>query len=110
MARLGRHTATVLRPVGQDEHGDPLIGDPTETVVAGTSMQPADRGGGELQDHRTTVIEELSWWVPPGTDVRPTDQVRYRGHVYDVHGRPQPWDDEAGRPHHIEVQLRRVTG
>lgn len=46
----------------------------------------------------------------PGTDVRATDQVRFRGETYDVDGNPQPLDDERGRPHHIEVRLRLVRG
>lgn len=108
MPRLGGHTATIVRPVGYDQHGDPLPGDPTETTVTGSSMQPA--GSAEDTDGRDTVNSRWTWFAPPGTDLRATDRVRWRGHMYEVDGDPQPWDDDRGRPHHLEVQLRRVTG
>lgn len=108
MGRLGNHTARIVRPPGKDAFGDPLPGDGDETEVTGTSMQPAATT--ERLDDRDTVTADWAWFVPPGTDIRPTDHVRFRGLLYEVDGEPQPWDDEAGRPHHIEVQLRRVTG
>lgn len=108
MPRLGNHTATILRPRGTDAHGDPLPGDPDEIVVKGTSMQPASSV--ETIDGGDQVVSLWDWFVPPGTDVQATDQVRFRGDVYDVDGDPQPLDDERGRPHHVEVRLRRVTG
>jgi len=108
MPRLGGHTVTVVRPVGKDRHGDSLPGDPSETTVSGASVQPASTQ--EELDSRDTVIAQWVCFMPPGTDITATDQVRFRGDLYDVDGDPQPWDDELGRPHHIEVQLRRVTG
>ncbi|MFF4547261.1 hypothetical protein ACFY1J_24045 [Streptomyces sp. NPDC001406] len=108
MGRLGRHTATILRGRGTDGFGDPLAGDPDEFEVTGTSMQPASSI--ETLDGGDQVVSLWDWFVPPGTDVRATDQVRWRGAVYDVDGDPPPIDDERGRPHHIEVRLRRVTG
>lgn len=108
MGRLGRHTAMILRGRGTDAHGDPLPGDPDEFEVTGTSMQPASST--EVIDAGDQVISLWDWFVPPNTDVRATDQVRFRGDLYDVDGDPQPLDDERGRPHHLEVRLRRVTG
>ncbi|KWT61831.1 hypothetical protein ADL21_11130 [Streptomyces albus subsp. albus] len=106
--RLGNHTATVVRSLGQDAFGDPLPGDPTETPVSGTSLQPS--ASTESTGGRDTVVTEWVWFAPTGTDVRATDQVRFRGLLCDVDGDPLPWDDERGRPHHIEVRLRRVAG
>ena len=108
MPRLGNHTAHIIRGRGRDAHGDPLPGDPEEIEVRGTSMQPGATT--EDTDGRDTVASTWFWFVPPGTDIRATDQVRWRGALFDVDGDPQPWDDERGRPHHIEVQLRKVTG
>lgn len=108
MARLGGHTVTVVRPLGEDAFGDPLPGDPAEFEVTGTSMQPASSI--ESIDGGDQIVSLWDWFVPPGTDVRATDQVRFRGELYDVDGDPQPLDDERGRPHHVEVRLRRVDG
>ncbi len=85
-----------------------MPGAPGETEVTGTSAQPA--ASEEATGGRDTVLREWDWFVPPGTDIRATDQVRFRGELYDVDGDPQPWDDDRGRPAHIEVRLRRVTG
>uniref|UniRef100_UPI0026F45B7A hypothetical protein n=1 Tax=Nocardiopsis sp. YSL2 TaxID=2939492 RepID=UPI0026F45B7A len=106
--KFGNETVTVLRPVGTDRHGDPLPGDPAETDSPGWDIQPAstseDTEGGD------TVEEEWTAIGPPGADVRATDRVRWRGLEYQVEGRPEPWPDERGQPHHIEMQLRRVRG
>ncbi|MFE9337764.1 hypothetical protein [Streptomyces sp. NPDC007063] len=48
--------------------------------------------------------------MPTDTDITATDRVRFRGDLFEVDGDPQPWDDERGRPHHLEVNLRHVTG
>lgn len=108
MRRLGNHTATVVRGLGTDAHGDPLPGDPEEFEISRTFLQPGATV--ENTDSRDTVVDQWDWFVPSGADIRPTDRVRFRGDLYEVDGSPQPFDDERGRPHHIEVQLRRVTG
>lgn len=106
--RLGSHSVTIVRPIGQDAHGDPLPGDPTEDEVSGCSVQPSSSV--ELTDGRDTVVSLWDAFLPAGTDVRATDQVRWNGQLYEVDGDPAPWDDDLGRAHHIEVRLRHVTG
>lgn len=105
---LGSHTVTIVRPVGQDRHGDPLPGDPSETQVSGCSVQPSSTT--ELTDGRDTVVSLWDLFLPAGTDIRATDRVRFNGELFDVDGDPAPWDDDLARAHHIEVRLRRVTG
>ncbi|MFE6282436.1 hypothetical protein [Streptomyces sp. NPDC057877] len=107
-ARLGGHTVTVLRPLGQDGFGDPLPGDPAETEVTGAFMQPA--GTTERTDDRDTVDSAWTCFLPPTADIRATDRIRWRSTVYEVDGDPQPFDDLRGATRHIEVRLRRVTG
>lgn len=106
--RLGGHTVTVVRPVGFDRHGDPLPGDPTETVVTGCSVQPASTT--EDLDGRDTVAELWDLYAPAGTDLRATDRVRFGGILLEVDGEPLSWDDHRGTAHHLEVRLKRVTG
>lgn len=108
ITRLGGHTVTILRPRGTDPFGDPLPGDPDASDVQGAFMQPVQAS--EQTDDRDTVTEAWSCFLPPGTDVQATDQIRFRGQVYELDGAPQPFDDMRGVTHHLEVKLRRVTG
>ncbi|EPD63175.1 hypothetical protein [Streptomyces sp. HGB0020] len=108
IVKLGAHTVTVLRPPGNDAFGDPVGGDPAETEVTGAFMQPVQTS--ERTDDRDTVEASWTCFLPPDTDLRPTDQIRFRGLVYEVDGEPQPFDTRTGVTHHIEVRLRRVTG
>ncbi|MCO6011417.1 hypothetical protein NE236_41355 [Actinoallomurus purpureus] len=105
--KLGSHTVTVVRPAGQDPLGDPLPGS-AETTVGGCFVQP--RTSTEATDLRDTVITGLIAFLPPGTDVRATDKIRFNGVLYAVDGDPDAWDVLSGRAHHVEVALRRVEG
>jgi hypothetical protein len=111
---LGDHTVTIVRPPALDPYGDPLPGAAVETTVSGCFVQ--SRGAGqpgassELTDQRDTVITGMLVFMPSGTDVEPTDRVRWNGDLYAVEGEPDRWDDIRGNAHHIEVQLRRVEG
>lgn len=106
--RLGGHTVTVIRPPGNDPFGDPLPGDPAETEVSGAFMQPGATT--ERTDDRDTVDSAWTCFLPPGTDIRATDRLRWRSAVYEVDGDPQPFDDLRGTTHHLEVRLRHITG
>lgn len=108
MPRLGGHTVEVIDPPARDGHGDPLPGDPAEAQVSGCSMQPG--AGTEDLDGGDTVSTSWDLFLPPGVTITAQHQVRFRGQLYEVDGAPQPWDDDRGRPHHVEVRLRRVTG
>lgn len=108
MGRLGGHTVDVIDPASKDRHGDPLPGDPAEVQVSGCSMQPA--ASVESLDGGDTVSSAWDLFLPPGVIITALHRVRWRGDLYEVDGEPRPWDDERGRPHHIEAQVRRVTG
>ncbi|RDG37960.1 hypothetical protein [Streptomyces corynorhini] len=105
--RFGAHTITILRPPPADQFGDPT-GPPAEREVSGAFMQPVTTT--ERLDGRDTVVSGWQVFLPPSTDIRATDQVRWRDDLYEVDGDPQPQDDLAGRTRHLEVRLRRVTG
>lgn len=105
---LGEHTITVVRPPKQGPNGDPLPGTGTETDVDGCSIQP--RVSTEDTAGRDTVISGLIAYVPAGSDIKPTDTIRWRGVAYAVDGDPGFWDDLTGSPDHIEVVLRKVSG
>lgn len=108
MPRLGGHTVEVIDPPQKDKHGDPLSGDPAEVTVSGCSMQPG--ASTEDLDGRDTVAAEWDLFIPPGVTITALHRVRFHGELYEVDGAPQSWDDERGRPHHIEARLKRVNG
>jgi hypothetical protein len=41
--------------------------------------------------------------------IEPTDRILYDGFTYEIDSHPQVWR-LFGRPHHLEVNLRRVVG
>lgn len=113
MTVIGSHTVTVIRPPQRDKRGDPVPGTGTETDLDGCSVQP--RGGAaptssEATDLRDTVTTGLVVYVPPGADIKATDQVRWKGTVYQVDGDPAVWEDLDAVPDHSEVFLKRVEG
>ncbi len=105
---LGAHTVVFGRRPPKDAYGDPGAGSPTETTVTGCYVQPATSA--ERTDLRDTVTTGLVAYIPGTPDVVATDYVRWNGAVYAVDGEPDRWDDASGRPHHLEVKLRRVEG
>jgi hypothetical protein len=99
---LGSDTVTVLRGRTRDNFGN-LQGSDTGTDVTGCSVQPASSseqtGTGEL------VIRNVTVFMPAGTDVRVTDRVQWRDHVYAVDGEPAHWHDQSATGSHVQVQL-----
>jgi hypothetical protein len=81
----GAETITIQHFGPPDDFGDrPLDGDPV--VVGGCSIWP--RTSTENADKGVVVISGLNVFVPPGNEIRPTDQITARGETYDVEGEP----------------------
>lgn len=96
-------TIAVIRPPAKDTFGDPLPGPAVEVLVPGCLFAP-----GATTENLVAAMQvnaDATVYAPPGTDVRPADQVRVRGDVYDVAGKPQDWG-RAG----VVILLRQVTG
>lgn len=111
--RLGAHTVVVVRRTRKDVYGDPGAGAAAETTVRGCYVQPPTTSAHivtEQTDLRDTVTIVLIVYMPPGSDVVATDRIRWNGTEYNVADDPARWDDANGRPHHLEVKLRRVEG
>lgn len=101
-------------PPTEDVYGNDVPGVPTEIPVPGCGVAPRDgtgAGSNELTDARDTVIEGLVLYAPHGTDVKPTDQVRVGGDLYEVVGQPgsfrSPFTGSTGP---VVVSLTLVTG
>lgn len=102
---VGGEQIVIVRPAPTDKFGDPVPGQPAETVSEGWLFAPG--GSAELNDARATVDTDAQLYRlgAPGTeDIQPTYQIRVRGDLYEVIGRPAVW--RLG----TVINLRRVTG
>ncbi|MGW4076034.1 hypothetical protein ACWELB_21395 [Streptomyces asiaticus] len=110
-------TVTIIRPgasTGYDEYGAEVLGPPEEIPVSGCGVAPRDgnaASGNEQTQARDTVITGLTLYAPAGTDLRPTDQVRVAGVLYEVDGQAgafaSPFTGSRGP---VVAALERVTG
>lgn len=109
-------TVTIVRPGAptEDEYGNDVPGTPAEITLTGCAIAPADgtgAGSNEMVDARDTVLFALTLYAPHGTDLRPTDQVRVGGVLYDVYGQPggfrSPFTGSTGP---VVATLSAVTG
>lgn len=100
-------TVTVLRPGGRKPNGDRIPG-PPPFDVPGWAIAP--RSSSESDDRGSSVIVGLSLFGPYDADIRPDDQVRVRGVVYDVVGEPGRWRNPmTGREAGLEVAVTRTS-
>ena len=103
---LGPHTVTVVRPAGRDGWGDTVAGG-SQTDVAGCFWQPVSTD--EQLNAADTVTVVARAFMPPTTDVKATDRLRFEGREYAIEGRPELHHTPRG-PHHYEVRLTDVEG
>ena len=101
-------TVTRIRQQGRDQYGDP-VGEPVPDVdIAGCGVAPR-QAGEEIGQGRVAVTSGLTLYMPPGTDVLPSDRFEVRGVVYEVDGEPGDWRSPfTGWRPGMEVQLTRV--
>ncbi|MEV4670975.1 hypothetical protein AB0K34_04910 [Actinomadura sp. NPDC049382] len=106
------HGETVVRirvtPGGRDPYGDPIGDVETRTDVTGCAVAPR-QAGEQIGQGRIAATSGVTIYVPPDTDVLPSDRFEVRGAVWEVDGEPAVWRSpftgwEPGR----EVQLTRV--
>ena len=104
-------TVTIIRAgtPTEDPYGNEVPGPTTETDVSGCAVAP--RSSSEDLQARDQVIVGLNVWMPSGTDVRATDQMRVRGILYEIDGEPgsfaTPFTGTVGP---VQVSLTRVSG
>lgn len=106
---------------GRDDRGQPLPGPDESFDVPGcvvTPRQETPAVGGPDQQGRDTVIDGITVYAPPGTDVRTTDKIqvleedRYQGVTFDVTGEPGDWGNSpfTGLAGPVQFAADRVTG
>lgn len=100
----------VLAGPTEDAYGDPVAGTGARTVQTLApleflySSESSERG-------RSGVIVGAKVYLPAGTRIGPTSQVKARGVLYDVDGEVADWRSPAGSGlGGLEVALRRAVG
>lgn len=103
---------TIIRPSTATSRGSTILDwdNPTKTTaVSGCSVQPAATSLNE--DGRVLgIMEGLTAYLPPGTDVQAGDHVTYDGDTYEINGEPKVWTSPTGMRSHILLSLRRYSG
>lgn len=110
--RLGRDTVTgITRTDGpRDAKGIPTRVE-SSFSISNCSLQPMSTA--EIVGATDMVVSMWRLIAPangPAAQLTPTSAVQHNGISYEVDGEPEPWRDAHGRPHHIEVTLRRPEG
>jgi hypothetical protein len=100
-------TVTVVHPTGRDPFGDPLPGDPTEQDIPGCLFAPGVSG--ETVFEANTVHADAIVYAPDddpaAAAVTAQDQIRARGDLYQVSGKPGLYPGFG-----IAIPLRLITG
>lgn len=100
---------TIIRKTvsGQDQYGNDQWVTSEITVVGAV----APRVSSEDMQSRDQVSAGLIVWLPGGTVILATDQLRIRGAIYEVDGDPMDWRSPfTGRAAPVQVMLTKVTG
>lgn len=96
-------TITRIRPGTKTLRGSdvPDWNNVTELTIEGCSVQPTATS--LSQDGRVLGInEQMTAYLPEGSDVLAGDRIRYEGKIYTINGEPKKWQSPFTRSH---VQL-----
>lgn len=96
-------TITRIRPGTKTLRGSdvPDWNNVTELTIEGCSVQPTATS--LSQDGRVLGInEQMTAYLPEGSDVLAGDRIRYEGKIYAINGEPKKWQAPFTRSH---VQL-----
>ena len=104
-------SVVIIRPKTTTSRGSIIFDwtDPTETTVNGCSVQPASTSLSE--DGRVLGISD-GWtaYLPPGTDVKEGDRVKFNSETYTIKGAPRVWNSPTGAVSAILLNLQRWSG
>lgn len=106
---LGNDTITVVYAAPRDADGDPT-GPAAEVDISGCYVQPDPSGSAETLGTGDTVTTRLRVFGPPGADIPADAQIRWRGVLHQVDGRPAAWGTPDGAAHHMEITMTRLEG
>lgn len=104
-------TVTVIRAATRILRGSEVFdwNNAQTFTVGGCSVQPTTTGLSE--DGRVLgILDGMTAYLPPGTDVREGDRIEFDGNVYTIDGSPRTWQSATGRASHVQLNLRRWDG
>lgn len=97
-------TITIVRPTFAEDSRHNLVPDKAaETQVFGCSVQPGVMS--EDENMRDALAVRWTVFLPPGSDIRGTDRVRFNGREYQVKGEPERWQSPTGAVSHVMASL-----
>ena len=104
-------SVVIIRPATTTSRGSTIFdwSNATEKTVNGCSVQPASTSLSE--DGRVLGISD-GWtaYLPPNTDVKEGDRVRFNGETYTIKGAPRVWNSATGAVSAIQLNLQRWSG
>jgi hypothetical protein len=105
-------TVGVIRPANVvDRYGDTTLvyGDAVTATIRHCAFDPG--GTSETADGRTAVITKPTLYLPPGSDLRPSDRVVVRGRTYEAAGDAAVWTNPySAVTKGVVMPLAEVTG
>lgn len=103
-------TITRIRPGTKTDRGSeiPDWSKATELEITGCSVQPTATS--LSQDGRVLGIsEQMTAYLPEGSDVIAGDRIRFEGQVYTITGEPKKWQTPFTRSN-MQLNLSRWEG
>lgn len=101
----------LLRPKTTTSRGSTIFDwtKPTETTVNGCSMQPASTSL-SLDGRVLGITDGWTAYLPPGTDVKDGDRVKFNNETFEIDGAPRVWTSPTGAVSAIQLNLKRWSG
>lgn len=93
-----------IRPGTKTLRGSPVPdwGNTTELVIGGCSVQPAATSL-SMDGRVLGISEQMTAYLPEGSDVKAGDRILYDGKIYTISGEPKKWN--AITRSHIQLNL-----
>jgi len=105
----GQTVTVISRTVsGQDAYGNDTY---SETSTAITPCVVQSSGSTETIEFTDQVSDELTVFLPYGTDVKAIYAIQWDGNKYEVQGNPSQWQSPfSGHTSPIQIRATRITG
>lgn len=96
----------------RSDDGEDIYGNPVPVFTPGAEvparLEPSE--GTEIVQERDTVITRWKLYLLPDVEISARDRWEQQGKIFEVVGPPQVETRPRQGPHHIEAQLRYISG
>lgn len=105
------HDVTLVRAGSTESRYGDSVKDWASSTSTTSKGWVSQRAREEVLDGREAQTTEWVLFLPAGTDVTGLDRVEWEGLTFEVDGPANDaWSPRMNAVHHIEINLRRVTG